>query len=92
MTNLLFNDVIRLPDGRVGTICYSNLDGFGGVWGWHVFEKPTNSFSDSLPPPQFMLRDKSVEAQLKKHWRGPEYAHIPEMECVGDVFEREARP
>ena len=28
--------IIQLPDGRVGTICYNNLDGVGGAWQEHV--------------------------------------------------------
>lgn len=26
------NSKIKAPDGRIGTICYNNLDGVGGVW------------------------------------------------------------
>lgn len=52
------NTVIRLPDGRMGTICYHNLDGYGGVWDKHHFEMPYGGFGDELPRPDFMLREK----------------------------------
>lgn len=81
---LRLNDVIRLPDGRVGTMCYHHLDGVGGVWGRHTFEMPPGGFGDNLPAPDFMLREKSVEPLLK---RGPD-GHKADMECVGEEFER----
>jgi hypothetical protein len=74
------NTVIKLPDGRVGTICYHNLDGRGGVWGVHEFEMPPGGFGDGLPPPQFMLRERGVEASLRRDYG-------PDLECVGEEFE-----
>ena len=82
------NTIIRLPDGREGTICWNHLDGSGGVWGRHHFEMPEGGFGDNLPAPEFMLREKSVEPLLRKqHWRGPEYSHRPDLECVGTEYE-----
>lgn len=52
------NTRIITPDGRVGTVCYNNLDGVGGVWGEHYFEMPESGFGESLPAPDFMLREK----------------------------------
>lgn len=78
---LHLNDRIRLPDGRVGTICWNNLDGCGGVWGEHHFEMPSGGFGDELPAPEFMLREKEIEQSLRQH-------HAPDMECVGTEFER----
>lgn len=51
------NTRIKLPDGREGTICYHNLDGYGGIWGHHEFTMPRGGFGDELPEPNFMLRD-----------------------------------
>jgi len=75
------NTLIRLPDGRTGTVCYNNLDGVGGVWGVHQFEMPAGGFGD-LPEPDFMLREKSIEQYLRT--RG---GHKDGMECVGQDYE-----
>lgn len=50
------NTKIKAPDGRIGTICYNNLDGVGGVWGVHQFAMPEGGFGN-LPRPDFMLRE-----------------------------------
>lgn len=81
-TTLRLNTVIRLPDGREGTICWNNLDGCGGVFGRHHFEMPAGGFGGSLPAPEFMLREKSVEPLLRQ--RSP---HRSDVECVGEKFE-----
>lgn len=75
------NTVIRLPDGRVGTICYHHIDGYGGVWGIHRFEMPDGGFGNELPMPDFMLRPKEVEGLLRR------WGHRPDLECVGEQFE-----
>ena len=75
------NTIIRLSDGREGTICYHHLDGCGGVWGRHTFEMPEGGFG-ALPEPEFMLRDKGVEQLLKRH------GHSQSMECVGEAYQR----
>lgn len=77
----LLNTLVRLPDGRVGTICWNHLDGAGGVWGEHKFEMPDTGFGDNLPTPQFMLREKSVEPLLRSLHRNPS------LECIGNEFE-----
>jgi len=69
------NTIIKLPDGRVGTICYHNLDGCGGVWGKHKFEMPEGGFGN-LPEPEFMLRDSSMQGRV-----GSE-----KSECVGEDY------
>lgn len=66
------NTIIQLPDGRTGTICYHNIDGYGGIWGYHSFKMPEGGFGD-LPKPEFMLRDKKLESRLG-------------IECVGEDF------
>lgn len=80
MTALNLNDRIRVADGRVGTICYRFLDGEGGVWGEHTFVMPDGGFGDQLPPPDFMLREKSFEPLLRRN------GHRPDMECVGTAY------
>lgn len=73
------NTKVRV-NGRVGTICYNNLDGRGGVWGEHTFEMPASGFGN-LPTPDFMLREKSVE-HLIRQGEGRE-----NIECVGEDYE-----
>lgn len=74
------NTVIKLPDGRIGTICWNHLDGSGGVWGRHTFEMPEGGFGD-LPAPDFMLREEGIEYLLKTH------GHKAGIECVGKNYE-----
>jgi len=76
---MTLNTVIRLPDGRIGTICWNHLDGTGGVWGEHQFEMPEGGFGD-LPAPEFMLREKAVEELLRGNGIN---SHRPDLECVG---------
>lgn len=78
------NTIIKMPDGRIGTICWNHLDGEGGVWGEHHFEVE-ESFSDDLPAPEFMLREKEVEKLLQKSHGdlGGNY----NLECVGKDYE-----
>lgn len=80
-THFHLNDQI-IVDGRVGTICYNNLDGCGGVWGVHHFDTSNrNSWRDDLPAPQFMLRDKRLEARWRK-----DGVHGSDIECVGHSY------
>ena len=75
------NTIIRFTDGREGTICWHHLDGDGGVWGRHVFEMPDGGFGDNLPAPEFMCREKEIEAN-------PCFRqHHPTAECVGYDYE-----
>ena len=74
------NTIIKLSDGRIGTICWNHLDGVGGVWGRHHFEMPEGGFGD-LPSPDFMLREPDVRSSLVK------VGHKPDVECVGNDFE-----
>lgn len=80
--HLGLNSQIRLPDGRVGTICWKHLDGVGGVWGQHTFTMPAGGFGDELPAPEFMLREKAAEDVLRRN------GHRADLECVGDDYER----
>lgn len=79
--------IIKLLDGRIGTICYNGLDGVGGVWGEHDFSNVKQNYDDGWPKPEFILREKDVEALLQKpDWRGESYSHHPNLECVGRKF------
>ena len=76
------NTVIKLPDGRIGTICYNWLDGCGGVWGKQHFDTEERMKNSDLPKPEFMLREKdSVLVMLFKNRFGPSF------ECVGEEYE-----
>lgn len=48
--------IIKLEDGRVGTVVYHQLDGYGIVWGRQIVD------TDNLPEPQAMLREKYPSA------------------------------
>ena len=82
------NTIIRLPDGRVGTVCYNMLQGCGGVWGRHAFVMPENPIGDGLPPPDFLLRERCVQAVIDRYW--PTAGDAPE--CVGEACEVVSRP
>jgi len=73
--------VVRLPDGRVGTVVYHNLDGYGIIWG--EVEVDVDKILDTAPlfggpphdwpyEPEAMLREPYPSAAL---------------ECVGEEFE-----
>lgn len=70
------NTIIKLPDGRIGTICYNHIDGSGGVWGKHKFIMPDGGFGE-LPEPEFMLREKKLEGRVGNGI----------SECVGEEYE-----
>ena len=63
------------------------LDGNGGVWGEHVFEMPPTGFGDNLPAPEFMLREKEVEASLQRPDYWGQHFHRLDVECVGEEFD-----
>ena len=75
--------IIKLPDGRVGTICWNYLDGQGGIFGEHIWLKELSNvgFDDRFPCPEFMLREKAVEHLLQSN--NP----LKGIECVGVDFE-----
>jgi len=74
--------IIKLPDGRIGTVVYHGLDGYGIIWGAHTVpvEKILETcplFSRDTPPemleyePQAMLREP----------------YTTKIECVGEEYE-----
>lgn len=48
--------LVQVPDGRVGTIVYNNLDGYGIVWGDRPDLIGAADWGE-LPEPDAMLRD-----------------------------------
>jgi len=75
--------IVRLPDGREGTVVYSGLDGYGIKWGRHkvtladIHGRSVVSGEAEAPPgyrwmPDAMLREPYPSASL---------------ECVGDDYE-----
>ena len=70
--------IIELPDGRIGTICWHNLDGYGGIWGEHDFSGIEHGFSDDWPAPEFMLREPTP---------GLINFHGPDVEFVDSAFQ-----
>jgi len=62
------NTLIKASDGRIGTVCYHHLDGYGGVWGKHTFEMPAGGFGAEIPEPEFMLKadpDASIYTDME---------------------------
>ena len=91
--------IIKLPDGRTGTITWNHLDGCGGIFGEHDFTDVPQGFDDGWPTPEFMLREKGVEKLIRaKHpdddWHSKltgqdirNKSHRADLECVGEEFE-----
>jgi len=75
MMQMKLGTIIKLPDGRIGTIVYHNLDGYGGIWGKDdsIRELPM-TFDERIPEPEFMLRNSYPGCA----------SHI---QCVGENYE-----
>lgn len=67
--------IVRLPDGREGTVVYHQLDGYGIIWGRHVVTE------DDLPEPEAMLRDAYPSAHVE--CVGSEYEVVEHTREVG---------
>jgi hypothetical protein len=82
--------IIKLPDGRVGTITYRHLDGEGGVWGEadvREAAQDANSFNDLWPPPEFMLRDPALQGRVGVDEQTSRETGVPVSECVGEDYD-----
>jgi len=55
--------VIKLPDGRIGTLCYSNLDGEGGAYGASMISHTSRS--------DLMTSGQSRSSFCVSHSQGP---------------------
>lgn len=51
--------IVQLPDGRLGTVVWHFLDGYGIVWGKRDVDP------SDLPEPEAMLRDQYPSAQYE---------------------------
>jgi len=75
--------IVKLPDGRVGTVTYHGLDGYGIIWGKH--EVPVDEILEVCP-----LFDKKIPLEVLRYQpqamlREP-YPNA-RLECVGDKYE-----
>lgn len=78
--------LVRVPDGRIGTVVYHGLDGIGVKWGIH-HPAPADfdgTFGDTVPP----SRDVTdwpwrPDAMLRDPYEHPEW-QTPGLEYVGD--------
>lgn len=73
------NTVIKLSDGRVGTICHNWLDGYGGKFGIFIFDL------ENLPCIDFLLRDVHLDESIKERLRSNH--ENPDLEFVGETYE-----
>jgi len=76
--------IVRLADGRYGTVVYNGLDGVGIKWGKHKVTADeifgSGGCLTEYPPPGYQW---IAEAMLRKPYKGCE------MPCVGDDYEIE---
>jgi len=75
------NTIIRLPDGRIGTICWRHLDGEGGIWGRHSFDMPPGGVGDNLPAVKLYINpklNKKAEDKLTDNYRNRKVARHTE--------------
>lgn len=86
---LWINDQIRLPDGRVGTVCYLGLDGDGIIFGLHDIPLGDLEGTDggctvggADLPLNHPARRWFAEAMLRK----PEVQKYFDIPCVGESY------
>jgi len=86
MRKLSAGTIVRLPDGREGTVVYYGLDGYGIKWGRHLvtlddIEKAAQGHNVLFgnPPENYPWK---ADALLRE----PHPVHGI-MECVGEEFE-----
>ena len=77
--------IIKLPDGRIGTIVYHGLTGYGFIWGKH--EVPIDKILETCP-----LWEKSIPIDLLQYQpqamlRKPEMSELLKIDCVGENYE-----
>lgn len=74
--------IVRLSDGREGTVVYHGLDGYGIKWGRHSVTLGDigggNPFSNEPVPDDFQW---APEAMLRDPWKGSD------LPCVGREFD-----
>jgi len=76
--------IIKLPDGRIGTVVYNGLDGVGIKWGKYditmddIIGNGNTTHGAEVTPNEY---EWFPEAMLRKPYSSAE------LECVGDEFE-----
>ena len=81
--------IVRLPDGREGTVVYRSLIGEGIKWGRHNpdpedFEGTDgNTVSDGAPDDW----EWNPDALLREPWKGCERTGFTAEQCVGADYE-----
>ena len=74
------NTIVKLPDGRIGTVVYHGLDGYGIVFG----EKGPFAL-DELPEHEAMLRDEYPHAlKVGLECVGDDYERVRDGEYIGE--------
>jgi len=75
--------IVKLPDGRIGTVVYNSLDGIGIKWGRHniteddiVGDGNLTHGAETVPENYYYFPD----AMLRKPY------HCADLECVGDDY------
>lgn len=76
--------IIKLPDGREGTIVYNGLDGEGIIFGRinvdaDVIYAQNCVFGDAPADYPYLAEAMLRDPKLSRHWPG--------MECVGEDYE-----
>lgn len=77
-------DIVKLPDGRIGTVVYNGLDGWGIMWG--IVDVDINILTSACPlfgkkPDNYPY---ITEAMLRESYPS---AIKNGLECVGREFE-----
>lgn len=73
--------IVRMPDGREGTVVYHGLDGYGIRWGRIAVDRERLESVNPLFGEQPDDWPYAPEAMLRKPWSGAV------LECVGDDYE-----
>lgn len=75
--------VVKLPDGRIGTVVYNSLDGVGIKWGRHNITKEDIQGYGGLFSNEKVSDDYDLfpEAMLREQYP------LADLECVGENYE-----
>ncbi len=84
--------IVRLPDGREGTVVYNGLDGIGIVWGQRelseediaMLKEGTGGLCDTTEEQLNRVRQAGLVVEAMLHDPPDLYS---DTECVGDTFE-----
>ena len=83
--------IVRLPNGRVGTVVYHGLDGYGIKWGEHnpAMEDFDGTYGNLVSPSREIPDDWPwfPDAILREPWDGCERCGWTTEQCVGEDYE-----